>query len=236
MKDAISGLLKSAKHLMSQTHYFLKLLELGAIILAALGLILTWAEFNASRGVREATLFVMASELLQKARETDKINNNKRPAVQVGQVRVLEEAIASGVSLQGINARYVRLDHGRFARADFRYANFWGSHFLGTNLSNANLERALLSYALLACADNRGNYTCANLSNANLKNAQLTYAKLYDVKLNGADFEGAILNNAELYSVDFRNVKGLEEKQLKNVCGESVKLPSRFNVALRKCK
>lgn len=215
----------------------LKRLEPLAILLAGLGLVLAWYEFNASRDVREATLFAMASELLQKARDIDEMNNHEHPTAMIGQVRVLEEAIASGVSLEGINAREVRLDHGRFSGADFRFANFWGSSLLATDLSDAALEGALLSSALFSCADNRENsLECTDLTNTNLRNAQLTGARLHLLSLDGTDFEGVNMDNAELHSVDFSNVKGLDESQLKNVCGSDITLPSSFDIQIEECK
>ena len=237
MKAAIGNLFKLTVHVMGKTRNFLKLLEPLTILLAALGLFLAWYEFNASRDVREATLFAMASELLQKARDIDKTNNEEHPTARIGQVRVLEEAIASGVSLQGINAREVRLDHGRFVGGDFRYANLWGSSLLATDLSNAILEDALLSDVLLGCADNRAKkIICTDLTNANLKNAQLTNSRLYYVALDGADFEGANLDYVRLYSVDFSNVRGLTQRQLKEVCGSGVTLPGGYDDQLEECK
>ena len=237
MKNLMGHLKISTVHLMSKAQRFLKLLEPLAIVLAALGLILTWHEFRASRDIREATLFAMASELLQKARDVDRLNNHGHPTAQLGQVRVLEEAISSQVSLQGINAREVRLEHGRFAGADFRHANLWGSGLQATDLSNVNLEGALLSRAFLGCTNNRDNMLiCTNLTNANLKNAQLTNAKLSSVTLDGADFEGVNMGDAKLYSVDFTNVKGLTKGQLKNVCGSKVTMPSGYNDQVKECK
>ena len=235
MKTAIGNLLKSTWHVMSKIHHFLKLLEPLAILLAALGLLLAWYEFNASRVLREATLFTMASELLQKAREIDERDETEYPMARVGQVRVLEEAIESGVSLEGINARCARLEHGSFAGANFSHANLWGSNLIATNLSNAVLEGALLSRALLGCANNREKRrTCTKLTNANLKNAQMTNARLDYVTLDGADLKGANLDYAKLLSVDLSNVKGLTQRQLEKVCGSAVTLPSGYG-QLEKC-
>lgn len=204
---------------------------------AAIGLTLTWSESAASRHVREATLFVMASDLLQKARESDVRRQEPYPTAQVGQVRALEVAIASGVSLQGINAREVRLDHGRFAGADLRHANLWGATLAAADLSKANLEDALMTEVRIFCTNNRDRILkCPDLTDANLRNVQMTDAMLWGVKLDGADFTGVMTDGTTLLQIDLRKVRGLTADQISEFCGTDIKLPVEFSsVEVKEC-
>lgn len=240
MRSIIDRLLRANKiksPTMNKFLHTLRLLEPLALILAAVGLILatvglvlTWTESSASRHVREATLFVMASELLQKARESDTRGNEEHPTAQVGQVRALEVAIASGVSLQGINAREVRLDHGAFAGADLRHANLWGASLAAVDLSRADLEDALLSDVLIFCTNNRDRrIKCPDLTGANLRNAQMTGAMLRRASLDEADFTGVTMYGTRLIKIDLSKVTGLTAEQIQGVCGSDVTLPAEFD-------
>ena len=221
-------------------HRFIKTIQPWGITFTFVGIFLAVYELNVAREerryeqrLREATLYAMASEMLQKAREVDE-KTGKPGTAQIGQVRVMETTIRIGVSLEGINGSSVRLDDAQFENAKFSGANFWEATFLGSNLSGANLENALFSRATFGPSNRKGKIIYPSLSNANLTMAQFTEAKLLYVDLSGANFKNAKLRGMQLVDVDLRDVQNLTEKQLEGVCGSNVKLPDRWSI--RNCK
>lgn len=221
---------------MRTVHAAVTFIEPWGILLAIVGLFFAWSEIAEDRAERrqdrhlhEATLFVLASEMLQKAREIDSANDEAASA-QIGQVRALEKAVSSGISLEGINAHLVRLDHGDFTNGDFSHSNLSGATFLGTTFSRANLRNALLSRSIFRPADNRGQLEFPDLSETNLTDARLINTQFWFVNLKGANFSRARLDGAEFVGVDLTDVIYLTKQQLSKACGVHVTLPQGWSI------
>lgn len=210
-------------------HRIVSIIEPWSILIAVVGIFFSVFEINEARAVREATLFAMASELLQKAREIDEDSGEPSTAL-IGQVRILEIMARDGISIEGINARETRIDDAQLADTDFRNANFWGASFLGTDLSRADLENTILSNAVLGPSNSTGCIHHTDLSRADLTKSQLLGARLVYVNLAYTNLEDAILERTKLLGVDLRDVKGLTKEQIKKACGEEVQLPKGWSI------
>lgn len=218
-----------AKHI-CKVHHGVKIVEPWGILVAILGVCFAGYELNTTRTLREVTLFAMASEILQKAREVDEVLEVDSPTAQVGQVGVLTAMARNGFNMEGINARHTRLDDARLANARFQDAHFWGASFIGTDLSRADLENTTFSTAVFSSSDSRGCIDHANLSHADLTNSQLIGTRLIHVNLEGANLEDAHLVETEFLGIDLREVKGLTREQLETSCGEEVQLPEGWSI------
>lgn len=146
-------------------HHCIKFVEPWGILIAAVGIYLATHELREAQierqevreerqdeqALREVTLFAMASEILQKAREVDEVSGEDYPVSRIGQVSVLEAMARSGFSMEGINARDTSLNDAHLADAKFQNANFWGASFVGANLERADLRNTNLTNTSVWC-------------------------------------------------------------------------------------
>ena len=229
-------------------------LNRAALDLNRTALELTRTELTEQRGIRqrevdaldeqrlinETTLYALASERLEAARDRDRETENRRPVTRAGQAGLLEKLAALDVTLSGINASCVSLPGVQLQGADLR-----GAVFTGADLQLARLEGATLTGRVdLRGADLRGAVltegadltravllrallTDARLSGANLNGAVLAGADLRGADLRGADLTGAILAEADLTRAVLVDVEGLEQRQLDAACGEAAPIMNR---------
>ena len=197
------------------------------IVVAVIGIGLTFCQVRIDRDVREAILFATASERLAAARALDRARTRRGapPQNNVGQIRVLEEMTALGISMARMDASATYLGMAQLTRADLSGVIFEGADLGVANLSGANLRFARFRDADLAFVDLAG----ANLASADFTDALLHCADLSGVNFReqefAANFTDAVLINANLSVSDLSEVVGLTQPQLDKACGEAVKLP-----------
>ncbi len=108
-----------------------------------------------------------------------------------GQIRVLEDLAADGLSqddfdLHGIDLKGLRLPGSRWRGADFSGSALTNATFRKAGLQRANFSAADLQSAELRDADLRG----ALFNNSSLRDADLRGAKLDGATFSGADLSG----------------------------------------------
>ena len=87
----------------------------------------------------------------------------------------------------------------------------------GSNFGGAN--------AVLMCKSN------SDFRNASFRGADLSGANLARSNLNGADVTGAAMLATSVAGADLRGVKGLDQKQLDQACGDTAtKVPAHMSV------
>ena len=233
-------------------HSVVRAIEPWGILIAIFGIIFASYELSESikerqreQLLREATLYSMASELLQRAREIERHfrETGNMDSAQIvdrtGYIRVLEIMVRSNISLGGINATDVRLDRAQLQEADLQGANLFGAVFFGADLSGSNLEDALLSDAFIGPSGPRSSSwknrryifsEQANLSNVNFTRSIMKNTTIWGAELSGANFLDAEFDNTRLYFVDLTGTIYLTKHQLSKACGEHVTLPKGWKI------
>ena len=239
-------------------HRAIKAIEPWGILLAVVGITITWYQATVNRGVRQATLFALASERLVAARDlaTEACLEEPKPLQEeclaeppeesnVGQLRVLEEMAALGVSMARIDARLtylhnVNLPDAYLSAAVFRSTNLNIANLSGSYLRFASFANADLSYAVLADADlvysdfSGADLRCADLSGARfvgMRRPRLTrvafrvHHNRFPINLTDASLIDADLSNTSL-----KGIYGLKQSQLDEACGDNVALDPGFSI------
>lgn len=167
-------------------------------------------ERRREQALREATLFAMASERLDAARQSDRSNNVERPSSRKGQRRLLEAMAEINANMTGIDASRTYLLGGFFYQANIPVSDFKGAFLYGSQFENANL---------------RG----AKFESADLRRVIFTGANLLGAKFSKANMRLAELDRAHLEFADLREALNLTQTQLDEACGNSyTKLPESF--------
>lgn len=109
----------------------------------------------------------------------------------------------------------------------FRLANWPGADLSGAKLDNSDLAGAILwdakfvgasmTYTNLSGAQLMG----ANLSGANLQFAWLLHAQAQNVNFGDADLTNARVRGMQVQGADLSRVKGLGDRELKELCGDN---------------
>ena len=126
-----------------------------------------------------------------------------RRATSFARNRALQDLLADGVPLCGIDAPGANLSAIELAGADLRNSNLRGANLENADLRGANLEGADLRHANLQSAQLTG----AILNDANLQHANLRYSELWRVSLIDADLSHAELRWAEIGEEELLNAK-----------------------------
>ena len=232
----------------------LRVFEPLGIALAVVALGFTWVELHDAKqdrkiahierireqALRETTLYAMASERLDAAREADNERGARFPTAQKGQKRALEAMVEIGASISGIDASMTNLAGANLRKANLRYADLSGAdlsdarlldaglrgaRLFGATLTGSNLFGADLIFADLRGADlGYANIGDADLEGADLRGAVLGGANLRDAKLDGANLtsaglDGTILFGADLRGAKLRRARNLTQAQLDEACG-----------------
>ena len=232
MRQMIRRLGRHFLVLLGYIHRTVKELEPWGIVLAVVALLVTLYELDVDRGVREATLFSLATEVFQKSRELDDTANRAAgnsfisATTKMGQIRILEEMVELGISLRAIDASMVNLSQAQLKTADFRYANLRGTYFSGSDLSSTDFGDASLVEA---------NLTGATLAKSDLTRANLSDSFLVCVNFSDAVFSEANLSNATTIGSDFtgadlRSARAITQGQLDDACGINVMLPLGLSI------
>ncbi|MEO1591846.1 MAG: pentapeptide repeat-containing protein [Cyanobacteria bacterium J06632_22] len=117
--------------------------------------------------------------------------------------RALQDLLADGVSLSGIDAPGANLSGIELAGADLSNSNLRGANLEKADLRRANLEKADLQGANLESAQ----LTEATLDDANLQQTNLRYSEMWRVSLIDADLSQAELRWAEIGEEELINAK-----------------------------
>ena len=129
-----------------------------SLIVASTALWITVGEVRQERLNREASLFSMASERLDAARELkmrrerqeqEQQEPKKGRVMRAGQIPLLERMVQLEISLRGINASEVDLTSAVLSEANLMSANLSRAILTSAVLSGANLRSADLSGAIL---------------------------------------------------------------------------------------
>ena len=224
MNDSTQQTPSKFKKLLQCIHSVVQELAPWSILLAALGLGIAIYELNLDRNVRSATLFFMASERMDAARELDK-KDGRVSKTQVGQNHILEKMVEMNIELYSINASRINLIDADLTSAKLYRADLSCSRLHNANLKYANLSDADLGLAKLSKTD---------FSGATLTNAKFEEATLYKTKFNGANLRNANFDDACIQNVDFTSAKNLKNNMFKYACGKNITLPAGFE-NLKEC-
>jgi hypothetical protein len=129
-----------------------------------------------------------------------------------GRVEALQELLADGVSLVGIDVsdaflRNVELNGAQLVRSNFR----------GADVRNASFRKANMQYADLTTANFRGSdFRRANLENASLRDTDLNGSNLSSSDLRETDLSRADLRNCDLQGIDWEDITDI---RLANIFG-----------------
>lgn len=212
----------------SRLHGVLKEYQAWSIIPATIAVGIASCQWSTDRGVREATLFALASARLADARALDRADGHGEPHSNLGQIRVLEEMATLGIGMSRINASLTYLHRIRLPDANLSEADFEEADLGVANLSGADLRFAQFTDANLSFADLSGaKLASAVFDGATLHCTDFSGASFYDVEFEDGpptQFSRARLHNADFSVTDLRTVVGLTPDQLKQACGESVRL------------
>lgn len=205
----------------------LALAALG-VLLAAVGLWHTAREIEASRIVREASLRIQVTDLLNKARSVEKKKHRRalrkygpdqRTAlcnrgsdllsVKVGQVYAIESMVQLGLSLRHLEAQRVNLVRSSSKHCEPPGISLADGDLRDVDFSNVNLKCADFSRADItgnarirnSCL-HRARFVDADLINANLSHNDLRSADFTEADLSGAKLEGSRLKWATFLRAD----------------------------------
>jgi hypothetical protein len=140
------------------------------------------------------------------------INSAQSKGGNGGRIDALEELLADGVPLVGVDVSDAFLQGIDLGGADLVRANFRGADVRRGNLSKSRLE-----YADLSSANFRG----ANFRSANLRRASLEDADLNGTDLSESDLQGANLSKADLRTAELRDCKWekISDIKMANILG-----------------
>jgi uncharacterized protein YjbI with pentapeptide repeats len=178
---------------------FLEVLEYFGTFSILLGVILYFAE----TGDREKQKHYQAWQV---------INTAQGKGGSGGRKEALQELVADGVDLVGVDVSDAFLMGVKLPRANLARANLRGADLRMASFDQANLEYADLS--------------SANIRKGSLVKANLEYAMFADSDLNGCDLteancEDTDFSRADLRNCEFKNLKwqGIKEVKLANLFG-----------------
>jgi uncharacterized protein YjbI with pentapeptide repeats len=129
---------------------------------------------------------------------------------------VLEEEDLSGFDLQDTDLSGAIISSANLQGADFGRATLNDADFSLSDLRDAYLTRANLQDANLTGADLQG----ATLSNTDLQRVIAFGADLRNVILIDTKVGGAELNHSDLSGTSMARVKGIDQDQLSDACGD----------------
>ena len=226
----------AARYRVTPFAIFLRAFEPAGILVAAIGLAATaWIlkltldqieeiqktreaaadEIKAARLSREATLFGILFERLETARaryHEQKMDNERlKPAIQSGQVQILERMASLEIPLQGIDASEVALAYVELPCAEVKSSNFTYSMLTRINLRNARVDGT--------------DFSGANLANARFDGAHISNSIFRQSDLTSASFEGTVL-----YNVDLTLARNLNQWQAEKACGRLVTAPKGWEI------
>jgi uncharacterized protein YjbI with pentapeptide repeats len=178
---------------------FLEVLEYLGTFSILLGVILYFAE----SGDREKQKHYQAWQV---------INTAQGKGGSGGRKEALQELVADGVDLTGVDVSDAFLMRVRLTRANLARASLRGA-----DLRNALFDQSNLAYADLGSANIRnGSLVKANLEYAMFADSDLNGCNLTEANCQDTDFSRADLRNCELKNL---NWKGIKEVKLANLFG-----------------
>lgn len=226
----VRELLRSLRKLCAGLHRFIVAVQPWAVLLAVIGLLLSAYELDTGRRLRQASLFVSATEVAQMAREASTAENERRKLemakekskpeeaegekleseadegeptkLEIGQSYIFQAISRSGVSLRGLHAKDLSIMDVDLSGVDLRDANLSGVSIYGVAFANADLSNSLLSEATLGPSNSTKTVVCSTLTNANLERSQLTDTFFAFTDLAGANFRDTLLGFNGLCHVD----------------------------------
>jgi len=116
-------------------------------------------------------------------------------------------------------------DPAAVARIDGGIVDCPGCKLMGANLFNTCVKERDLRGAIFDGAN--AQMMCmsfADFRGASFRGTELSAANLAGAKLDGADLTGAITSVTSFLGTDFRNVKGLTQKQVDVACSDKATL------------
>lgn len=219
-----------------------ELIEPWGVIVAIFAAIFALYEFRMERGLREATLFVMATERIEAARAADRAKRRDAPGAfigptaRVGQIEVLEAIVRSDISLHNIDLTEINLRGARLSRADLRDADLTCAVLVQVTLNKAKLidatpqgvkfyETELVDADFTNAGLAQSRFVDADLRGADFRSAKLHGTHFRDVELDGSNFTSAVFQDTRFRGADLTFVKGITQEQLAGACGDDVTLP-----------
>ena len=178
---------------------FLEVLEYLGTFSILLGVILYFAE----SGDREKQKHYQAWQV---------INTAQGKGGSGGRTEALQELVADGVALVGVDVSDAFLMGVRLPRANLARASLRGADLRMSVFDQANLEYADLSSANIR----NGSLVKANLEYAMFADSDLSGCNLTEANCEDSDFSRADLRNCELKNL---NWKGIKEVKLANLFG-----------------
>lgn len=156
-----------------------------------------------------------------------------RPTTDIGQVAAVEQLVADGSALGGMDLQGLSFDAAALSRANFQEARLDGASLVGASLIDAKLTAAHFSFGILRnvqakgatatqarfyfteadganfelLAGDQSNWTGAQLRTANFRGASLKGASFLLADLSAADFTGADLEGALFIGAVLDNAK-----------------------------
>lgn len=184
-------------------------LNVIVVFLTAVTLTVAIISLNLDRGIREATMLGLVSDLLYRVREADS-REDKVARNNFGQNRILETMNEASVSLQGLNLSRINLRRVVLPKANMTDAD----------LSCSNLTRAVIPDAILVGAELKATqFLRTELDGVDFTDAELESAKFIRIEnMQGVRFTNANLSGTLFRSVDTSGAIDLTYEQVREAC------------------
>lgn len=163
---------------------------------------------------RYAIMAIMGTALCAQSGAADR--DDVRKLDDIAKFSTCANCDLSGAMLQG---RLFRL--ANWPGANLSGAKLDKSDLSGALLWDANLSGASLTYANLSGAQMMG----ATLAGANFQHAWLLYVQAQNTNFGDADLTNALVRGMQVHGADLSRVKGLTERDLKELCGDGQTKP-----------